>query len=77
MTVKPSCDTQYSIMPMLELEELARAVGGLTEPDDAGLVDARAQGLEVLEIAAGLGGRERNRIGLEPGDHRFAGFESP
>src|SRR5262249_35197820 len=55
--------------PMLELEELARAMGGFAQRHDAGIADERTQWLKVLDAGAGLGGCERQRMGLEPGDH--------
>ena len=63
--------------PMLELEELAGAVGRLTERDDPRLTNQGAQLLEILEVRTRLGAGERKRIGLEPADDGIAGMAGP
>ena len=51
---------------VLELEELARAVGGLAERDDARIADDFAERLHIVEAVPGDGRGEANRVGRGP-----------
>ncbi|MBL8177881.1 MAG: hypothetical protein JNK48_24605 [Bryobacterales bacterium] len=51
---------------VLELEELAGAVGGLAEGDDAGISDQGLERLHVVEAAAGFGSAQWDGIVLDP-----------
>jgi hypothetical protein len=46
-------------------------MGGLADRDDASLIDNGTKEFDVLETAAGFRRRERNGVGLQPGDDLF------
>ncbi len=54
---------------MLELEELAGAVGRFAEGDDAGLADDRRQRPQVVVALAGDGGTQRHLVAAQPAHH--------
>jgi hypothetical protein len=51
---------------VLHLEDLARAVRGFAERDDARVADPLAQEREVVEAVARLDGLERDGVGAQP-----------
>jgi len=55
----PCC---YAKLSVLELEELASAVGGFAEGDDAGVTNHLFQRLHVLETVAGFRRGETDRV---------------
>ncbi len=55
--------------PMLELEELAGAVRGFAERDDAGLAHDSRQRPQVVVALAGGGGAQRHHVAAKPAHH--------
>jgi hypothetical protein len=65
---EPHLACQELEKPVLELEELARSMGGLPEADHLRVPDDRPQGLEVPEVVTRFDGLDRHRVFLDPGD---------